>query len=259
MNPESTRVPESSPAFLNGCLVEGDLVQQHAARKIRRRAIFLSVLLQSFALTALVIFPLLSRGERLPVKIFVERPPYRLGSDHPGPRKPAGNDHRSSDPFPYFTSAANPSRPRISGEGDSNREDTTDFAGLGDGPAGLTDGVLFGIVPPRSFPTPPDVSKSAPIRSSLHALPLATSTRPVLLVASNLAIPPWAFNFVAKLELSCKPSLPPTAPFNLSRFFPVIRSFTNPPWTPCASGNTALPSSMAAPLRSTRTSPSSIP
>jgi len=160
MNPESTRVPESSPAFLNGCLVEGDLVQQHAARKIRRRAIFLPVLLQSFALTALVIFPLLSRGERLPVKIFVERPPYRLGSDHPGPRKPAGNDHRSSDPFPYFTSAANPSRPRISGEGDSNRGDTTDFAGLGDGPAGLTDGVLFGIDPPRSVPQRPDVSEN---------------------------------------------------------------------------------------------------
>src|SRR5208283_2420787 len=115
-NSESTRVPEKSSAFLASCLVEGDPAQQQATRKIRRRAIFLSVILQSFAVTALVVFPLLSKGERLPVKIFVERPPYRLGADHPGPRRPPGNDHLSANPVTYFISAINPSRPLMTSD-----------------------------------------------------------------------------------------------------------------------------------------------
>jgi periplasmic protein TonB len=155
MNPGSTRVPESSSGFLKSCLVEGDPAQQQAASKIRRRAIFLSVILQSLALMALVVFPLLTKGERLPVKIFVERPPYRLGTDHPGLGKPAGEQHSPPNPYSYFTSIEKPSRPRINYDGGPSEESQAEIPGLGDGPLGTRDGVPFGNDPSHSGPKPP--------------------------------------------------------------------------------------------------------
>ena len=66
---------------LQGCLVEGDLEQRRRERQIRRRALVLSVLLQSAALLGLVLLPLLAKPPRLGVTITTTPvPPYRTAS-----------------------------------------------------------------------------------------------------------------------------------------------------------------------------------
>src|SRR5208283_1493168 len=78
MKLDTARVPENSIGSLTSCLIEGDPLQQRRARNIRRRAIFFSVIFQSITVAALIILPLLGKGERIPTKIFVPIPPYRL-------------------------------------------------------------------------------------------------------------------------------------------------------------------------------------
>jgi hypothetical protein len=76
MNPESERVSEEALGFLKCCLVEGDPAQERRARKVKRRALALSILLQIAFVAALVLFPLLSKGERISLKDMTPMPPY---------------------------------------------------------------------------------------------------------------------------------------------------------------------------------------
>lgn len=63
---------------LKSCFVEGDPAQQRRERKIRRRALFISIVLQTVVVAALVVFPLLGRSERLTYNRVV-LPPYARG------------------------------------------------------------------------------------------------------------------------------------------------------------------------------------
>ncbi len=73
---------------LSNCLVEGDPQFEKRARRIKQRAVAISIVLQSLALVALVLFPLLSEGERISLKDATPIPPYA----------PIGNHHPVSDP-----------------------------------------------------------------------------------------------------------------------------------------------------------------
>jgi protein TonB len=57
-------------------LVEGDPQSEKRARRIKQRAVAISIVLQSLALVALVLFPLLSKGERISLKYATPIPPY---------------------------------------------------------------------------------------------------------------------------------------------------------------------------------------
>lgn len=62
---------------LRGCLVEGDPEQHKRERSVRRRALLVSVLLQSSALIALVLIPLFAKPERIVFgSIATPIPPY---------------------------------------------------------------------------------------------------------------------------------------------------------------------------------------
>jgi protein TonB len=136
-------------------LLEGDPAQQQATSKIRRRAIFLSVGLQSLAVTALVVFPLLSKGERIPVRIFVERPPYRLGSPNPS-SGPAGRlDPHSTQPCFFCKRLGPPGRP-TGHVVDHGVTATGDDPGLGNRPFGDPNGVRGGIPLSQRTPKRPD-------------------------------------------------------------------------------------------------------
>jgi protein TonB len=85
----------SSPAengfgSLSSCLVEGDPQSEKRARRIKRRAVAVSIVLQCLALVALVLFPLLSRGERITITYAVPTVPYApVGNQHsPAPSHP---------------------------------------------------------------------------------------------------------------------------------------------------------------------------
>jgi TonB family protein len=73
---EPTGVSASELGSLNSCLVEGDSTQQQRARKIRRRALGISIVLQTIFVASLILFPLLSRGERIELKNVTPIPPY---------------------------------------------------------------------------------------------------------------------------------------------------------------------------------------
>lgn len=101
---------------LNGCLVEGDAEQLRRSHKRRRRALLFSVLVQILVVVAIVLFPLLSRGERISLpERWTIVPPY-------GPSGPARHNVRQTHPqggdkrvcIVCFNSSNLPSAPRAS-------------------------------------------------------------------------------------------------------------------------------------------------
>ena len=66
MSNEEKRNSATQIGTLGGCLIEGDSEQKARERKIRRRALAISVMLQCLVLVALVLTPLLGKTEKLP-------------------------------------------------------------------------------------------------------------------------------------------------------------------------------------------------
>jgi TonB family protein len=162
MNPETTRVPENSSVFLNSCLVEGDPVQQEVARKIRRRAICLSVILQSLTLAALIVFPLLSKGERLPIKMFVEPPPYRLGSANQSSGPTGHHESGPSKPCLFCKQTLTPGRPTNNRTGETTTTISGDDPGIDNAPFGDPNGNRYGVDLPASAPPRPNPDDQHP-------------------------------------------------------------------------------------------------
>jgi len=73
---------ENGFGSLGSCLVEADPQSEKRARRIKQRAIAISIVLQSLALVALVLFPLLSKGERISLQNMTPIPPYAPIGDH---------------------------------------------------------------------------------------------------------------------------------------------------------------------------------
>jgi periplasmic protein TonB len=67
---------------LSSCLIEGDPEQKTRERKIKRRALAISIALQSAALVGLVLVPLLGHTEKIVYRVVTPMPPYR----HQAPR-----------------------------------------------------------------------------------------------------------------------------------------------------------------------------
>jgi hypothetical protein len=92
MTLEAQRVsalPDSEFDSLSSCLVEGDPQSEKRSRHIKQRALAVSIVLQSLALVALALFPLISKGERISLKYATPIPPYApVGVRHPTPPDP---------------------------------------------------------------------------------------------------------------------------------------------------------------------------
>ena len=80
---------------LKGCLVEGDPEQQKRQRTVRRRALVLSVALQSVVVAAIVLVPLFGKPARIALANVTPLPPYY---SRPAPRPVA--DPRTADARP---------------------------------------------------------------------------------------------------------------------------------------------------------------
>jgi protein TonB len=94
MSSEERVKVEPRTGTFTGCLVEGDAETTARERKIKRRAVAISVTLQTLGLTALVIAPLLAKPAELMVRPVPPMPIYRSQSAH----------HVISDPAPHPTS-----------------------------------------------------------------------------------------------------------------------------------------------------------
>ena len=106
MSPEPKKlsevVSEEGLGSLRGCLVEGNAEQRARERRIRRRALAISILLQSAALTLLFLVPLFGKTERIVMRDFMPIPPYEHPSSHPRGNARPTNKH-ASPPEPHFT------------------------------------------------------------------------------------------------------------------------------------------------------------
>jgi protein TonB len=95
MSPEpekvSNEIPEDGLGSLSGCLVDGNSEQCTRERRVRRRALAISILLQSAVLATLVLVPLFGKAERISLTIATPIPPYsryRNVSQDPGAQRP---------------------------------------------------------------------------------------------------------------------------------------------------------------------------
>ena len=73
---------EHGPGNFGECLVEGSAEDKKRGRKVKRRAIAISIALQSLGLTALVIAPMLARPAELGIVTTTPIPPYRASAPH---------------------------------------------------------------------------------------------------------------------------------------------------------------------------------
>ncbi|HTZ34144.1 MAG TPA: energy transducer TonB [Methylomirabilota bacterium] len=72
-------VSQEQASFLGGCLVDSDSEFEKRARKIKRRALVASIVFQIFVVAALILFPLLSKGESIAAYSVTPSVPYRHG------------------------------------------------------------------------------------------------------------------------------------------------------------------------------------
>ncbi len=72
---------EARKAFLQDCLVEGDRAALARARRLRRKALLISLVLQAGLLAGLILQPLVATGER-PVRLRMTPVPPWQGSPH---------------------------------------------------------------------------------------------------------------------------------------------------------------------------------
>ncbi|HYL65040.1 MAG TPA: energy transducer TonB [Candidatus Methylomirabilis sp.] len=136
--------PQREFASLQGCFVEGSAEQRARERRIRRRALVVSIAVQSALLTLIVLIPLFGKPERIAFASYVPIPPYYHHSAPPDtnrevkprldlrrrpcftcPTQPLNShptvDHRDApdptppDPFPGISGESSPDQWRFLG------------------------------------------------------------------------------------------------------------------------------------------------
>lgn len=158
---------------LNGCLLEGDAGAEKRMLLRKRRAILISVLLQILVVAALLLIPLLGKGENLATRLFVPTVPY-APAGHPPQPNTRQTTATSSHPIYEF------SEPRYIPARIPTLGSTEDFIGSPDGPAipgaptrngipgGQTDLPARVQPPPQPPPPPPQTIRvSAPVQAAM--------------------------------------------------------------------------------------------
>ncbi len=100
MGNEEKKEASEQIGTLGGCLIEGDSEQKARERKVKRRALTISIGLQSAALVALLVTPLLAKPEKLPsTMMFVPMPPYHVVREQPPARRPVSQPPQRTTGF----------------------------------------------------------------------------------------------------------------------------------------------------------------
>ena len=107
--------PQNDFGSLQGCFVEGSPEQRKRERRIRRRALIISVTTQAAIVTAIILVPLFGKPERIALAM-TPVPPYfhRSGPAHPPqpPKDPSRHNFRVIRDF-FFAPTNIPQRPPV--------------------------------------------------------------------------------------------------------------------------------------------------
>lgn len=155
---------EESLGSLRSCLVEGDAEQRNRERRVRRRSLVISILIQTAVVALLTLLPLFGKTERIALAkdAFIPIPPYGHPSrPHDGRRATKSGTTNSGPRFDFDVSK--PLAPPVRGESNSVDSSNLDPLGssLGEGPActGCVD-----IGEKNSAPRPPQSPAATPVR-----------------------------------------------------------------------------------------------
>lgn len=167
LEPEKVSEQDSEEGLgsLRGCLVEGDAEQRRGERRVRRRALILSVALQSAFLAVLILLPLFGKTQRIALAYATPVPPYspyRNASANPGTPRP----HPSGPQNPCrFCAPTNIPPTIVMRDGNSSGEQTDNapIEGIGDGIPGAPDG-LIPLGDPRQRVLPPPSTERQVVR-----------------------------------------------------------------------------------------------
>jgi TonB family protein len=143
--------------------MEGNADEEKGARQARRRALIVSIIVQILVLAALVLHPLIGRGERLAATVFTPLPPYSYsgGSTHPTVNNTQPGKTPTVCRFCQLPSIPTTIAPAVPGNPTSGPNEPSGpyIPGVPSGPyipgAPIANGPDKGPEPPRSPVTPP--------------------------------------------------------------------------------------------------------
>jgi protein TonB len=163
---------------LGGCFVGGDAEQRRRERKIKRRALALSIVFQALALAAIILVPLFGKPDHIAYAGVIPVPPYypagrptRVNNEHVV-RPTADHHFQLNYPNPNA-----PLRPTTDG-GDGSQDPNLPEGPVGPGPVGLpcTAGCIdIGVRNPG--PRKPPETPEPPKRVSGHLDPAMLTKR----------------------------------------------------------------------------------
>ena len=147
----SEEIVEGRLGSLDGCLVEGNPEQRRRESRLRRRALVLSILMQTAVLAALILFPLFGKTEHLAHAVATPVPPY---SRYTGPARDPGVQHLRRQLHSGCAFCVRPVIPRTivtrdPGPSGEQPNDTPQGGGPG------IPGAQVGLIPDTRTPVPP--------------------------------------------------------------------------------------------------------
>ena len=172
----SEKILEGSLGSLGGCLVEGNPEQRRRERRLRRRALLLSILIQTAVFAALTLLPLFGKTEHLALAVPTPIPPY---SPYTGSSHDPVVDHRHRQPRTACHFCVPPTIPRTIPTRYTDPSDEVNSApqGLGLSIPGAPGGSI--PIPDARTPVPPPPAEHRIARPSLLRM---TQLDPAMLI-----------------------------------------------------------------------------
>jgi periplasmic protein TonB len=177
------------------CLVDGDQQSIEKARRLRQKALLVSIIFEAALVLALLLWPLITLG-KLPRQFFITpAPPYHGGANPaPGPSRPAPRNQPEHTGKIHDLFVQPPNIPAHVRESSSDEEsgnnsipgfDSTNIPGGGSGPGGpIPGGSNFG--PAISIPPPPAPQKPRPMSEGVMEAALTYKVQPQYPAAARL-------------------------------------------------------------------------